>query len=268
MKLAIIGFGFVGLGMYNVFKDAHEVRYHDKAKPSTIDMDGIKTWADAAFICVPTPNGVSGRADLSIVDGVCDSLEGFEGTIILKSTVPPGTTDALAEHYHLNMSFSPEYMGEGKQFVAPWKYPDPRDARSHPFVIAGGPHANAVLDLYSTVMSNDAAYLSCTNTEAELAKYMENSFLALKVAFMYEFAAICEAFGGDFKKVRELWLNDARMGRSHTQVLPGQFGFTGKCLPKDISAIVEASTAAGFDPELLRFTRNINADRTNNARVS
>jgi UDPglucose 6-dehydrogenase len=91
---------------------------------------------------------------------------------------------------------------------------------------------------------------------------MENSFLAMKVAFCYEFAEIARTYNVDYKTVRELWLNDPRMGRSHTMVLPDQKGFNGKCLPKDLSAIVEASTANGYDPEMLRAIRDLNASRT------
>jgi UDPglucose 6-dehydrogenase len=182
--------------------------------------------------------------------------------IVIKSTVPPGTTDMLSARYRKNLHFSPEYMGEGRQFVAPWKYPDPRDPRSHSFVIVGGDSADMVLDLYATVMANDAHYIATSNIAAELAKYMENAFLATKVAFCYEFAGIAQAYGVDFKALRELWLSDSRMGRSHTMVLPNQKGFNGKCLPKDLSAIVEASTQNGFDPRILRAVRDINAERT------
>jgi UDPglucose 6-dehydrogenase len=118
-----------------------------------------------------------------------------------------------------------------------------------------------VLDLYASVMANDAHYIATTNLAAEIAKYMENSFLAVKVAFCYEFAQICEAYDVDYKVVRELWLHDPRMGRSHTMVLAGQKGFNGKCLPKDISAIVEAVAQNGFDPLMLRAVRDINAKR-------
>jgi UDPglucose 6-dehydrogenase len=257
MKVGVVGLGFVGSGMRKLFGQSHQVVGYDPVVASSAknDLDG----AEVTFICVPTPMAQDGAADISIVEEVVKWVK--SPIIVIKSTVPPGTTDMLMARYRKNLHFSPEYMGEGKQFVAPWKYPDPRDARSHPFVIVGGDDAGIVLDLYSTVMSNDAAYLACKNVEAELAKYMENAFLATKVAFCYEFAKIAEAFNVDYKVVRELWLNDPRMGRSHTMVLPKQNGFNGKCLPKDISAIVEASTENGFDPELLRAVRDINSAR-------
>jgi UDPglucose 6-dehydrogenase len=256
MKIGIVGLGFVGCGMRRLFSE-HEVRTYDPRITGSHQSD--ISGAEVTFICVPTPMGSDGQADISIVE---HSVKWITSPIIvIKSTVPPGTTDMLAEQYQKNLHFSPEYMGEGKQFVAPWKYPDPRDARSHPFVICGGDSADIVLDLYSTVMSNDAAYIATTNAAAELAKYMENSFLAMKVAFCYEFAAICKTYDVDFKMVRELWLHDPRMGRSHTMVLPNQNGFNGKCLPKDLSAIVEGATLNGFDPKMLRAIRDINAKR-------
>jgi UDPglucose 6-dehydrogenase len=260
MKIGVIGLGFVGSAMRKLFGQAHEVvGYDSNPMVAGSNAKNALDGAEIAFICVPTPMAQDGKADISIVEEVVRWVK--SPIIVIKSTVPPGTTDMLAEHYQKNLHFSPEYMGEGKQFVAPWKYPDPRDARSHPFVICGGDSADMVLDLYSTVMSNDAAYIATSNRAAELAKYMENSFLATKVAFCYEFAEICKTYDVDFKTVRELWLNDTRMGRSHTMVLPNQKGFNGKCLPKDISAIVEASAENGFDPTLLRSIRDINANR-------
>jgi len=259
VKIGIVGFGYVGEGMHRLFNGAHDVVWYDKMRPGGASREQISE-CEIAFVCVPTPMTEDGSCDFSAVEETiawCGAK-----TICIKSTVPPGTSDMLGEKYHRNVCFSTEYLGEGKQFVAPWKYPDPRDARSHDFIIVGGGHADAVLDLYTTVLANDAHFLSCSNVEAELAKYMENAFLAVKVAFCYEYAMIVEAFGCDYRRIRELWLNDSRMGRSHTMVLPNQKGFTGKCLPKDISAIVEASMTKGFNAELLRAVRDINKERT------
>jgi UDPglucose 6-dehydrogenase len=258
MKIAIIGCGFVGKGMIELFQRAHNVCCYDPAIPQVNDISRLDK-AEVAFVCVPTPMAPDGTCDISIVESVIQWCKA--PLIVIKSTVPPGTCDMLSDRYKKNLHFSPEYMGEGKQFVAPWKYPDPKDARSHPFVIVGGDNADMILDLYASVMSNDASYIATTNVAAELAKYMENAFLAVKVAFCYEMAQVADTFNVEYKHVRELWLNDARMGRSHTMVLAGQKGFNGKCLPKDLSAIVEAATANGFDPLILRAVRDINAKR-------
>jgi UDP-glucose 6-dehydrogenase len=93
---------------------------------------------------------------------------------------------------------------------------------------------------------------------------MENSFLATKVIFCNEFADIAAAFGVDYNELRELWLADYRIGRSHTDVYPNKRGFSGKCLPKDTSALVHSSEKAGFIPELLKEVRRINQERYRN----
>jgi UDP-glucose 6-dehydrogenase len=80
---------------------------------------------------------------------------------------------------------------------------------------------------------------------------MENCFLALKVTFCNEFFDIAEQFGVDYNELRELWLLDPRIGRSHTFVMPDDRGFGGKCLPKDVSALVQSACAAGYAPQLM-----------------
>src|SRR5438270_5046903 len=80
---------------------------------------------------------------------------------------------------------------------------------------------------------------------------MENCFLALKVAFCNEYYDIAQAMGVNYNELRELWLLDPRVGRSHTFVLPEKRGFDGKCLPKDVAALVQAAKAAGADPMLM-----------------
>lgn len=92
----------------------------------------------------------------------------------------------------------------------------------------------------------------CLHTaEAGADALMENCFLALKVTFCNEFYDIAERFGIDYNELRELWLLDPRIGRSHTFVLPDDRGFGGKCLPKDVSAMVQSACAASYAPQLL-----------------
>jgi UDP-glucose 6-dehydrogenase len=94
---------------------------------------------------------------------------------------------------------------------------------------------------------------------AELTKYMENAFLATKVAFCNQFYDLAGAMGVDYNELRELWLMDPRIGRSHTWVYPDDRGFGGKCLPKDLAAIIAASEAYGADTELLKAVQRANA---------
>jgi UDPglucose 6-dehydrogenase len=115
-----------------------------------------------------------------------------------------------------------------------------------------------VADLYKGVFNADLAIHQTDWRTAELTKYMENCFLALKVTFCNEFYEIANAFGVDYNELRELWLLDPRVGRSHTFVLPDDRGFGGKCLPKDVAALIRAAEKAGADPTLMRATLRAN----------
>ena len=84
---------------------------------------------------------------------------------------------------------------------------------------------------------------------AELCKYMENAFLATKVAFVNQFYDLAEAWGVDYTELRELWLEDERIGRSHTLVTEER-GYRGRCLPKDMAAIIQAARQVGGAPLL------------------
>lgn len=253
MKIAIVGHGYVGKGMERLFGGRFELGIVDAAtQPDRSAAAG----ADLAVVCVPTPESPDGAADISAVEEVVGWLDA--PLIVIKSTVPPGTTDRLAAETGKAIHFSPEYMGEPKWFVPPWKYPDPRRPETHDFVIVGGPRASEVLDFFVAVMSPDTRYTACTAIEAELAKYMENTWFATKVTFCNEFAGIAGAFGVDYKRLRELWLLDPRMDPDHTIVFRNDPGFGGKCLPKDLAAIIAASTAAGYEPGLLKAVQAVN----------
>jgi UDPglucose 6-dehydrogenase len=81
---------------------------------------------------------------------------------------------------------------------------------------------------------------------------MENAFIATKVTFANEFYNLAQAFGVEYKELRELWLLDERMGRMFSAVFPDARGFSGKCLPKDVNAIAKASEKAGYDPKFIK----------------
>lgn len=246
--VAIVGCGYVGQAMARLFERAHDVTLYDPERGHN-DRDAVSR-CDLAVVCVPTPESTDGSADTSIVKSVVSWIE--SPLILIKSTVPPGTTDALATQHQKAVHFSPEFIGESRQFVPFWKYPNPKDPAMHDFIIVGGPLASAVLDFFLPIMSSDTHFIACSRVEAELTKYMCNAFLATKVTFCNEFAKISEAFGVDYKKLRELWLLDSRIGPDHTLIFYGQRGFDGKCLPKDVNAIIHAATAQGYDPGVLR----------------
>lgn len=249
--IEIIGYGVVGKGMVNLFKGRFRLLINDPAlKFASGEI------ADLAVVCVPTNMLPDGSADISIVEDVvsnCDSP-----LILIKSTVPPGTTEYLSKKYNKNICFSPEYMGESTYYTPFWKYPDPTNAASHTFVIIGGEKASDIANYFMKVMSVDTVYHLCSATEAELIKYAENTFFATKVTFCNEFYDICKAFGVDWKGVREGWLLDPRINKNHTLVFDDDRGFGGKCFPKDTNAIVKAAEVKGYTPNLLKAVLAVN----------
>lgn len=253
-KIGIVGYGYVGKGMERLFKDHFELVIYDIDRGTKQEINKC----DLVIICVPTKMNDNGTCDTSIVRECVMWIT--SPLVMIKSTIPPGTTDNLPSRGGQSICFSPEYMGESKNFTPFWKYADPREAKMHDFVIVGGDKANEILNYFMKVMAVEAHYISCTAREAELVKYMENSYFATKVAFCNEFYDIAKAFNVDFKKVREMWLLDSRIDRNHTLVFEDERGFSGKCLPKDVSAIVKASEAKGYSPTILKAVLKANGN--------
>lgn len=251
-KIAIIGYGYVGKAVHSFFKDHFDIVIYDPSYDQFNDKN-IVAGADLAVICVPTPTKEDGGCDTSIVEDVVSWIDAKY--ILIKSTVPPTTTKKLVDKTGKNICFSPEYIGEGKYSVQFWKgYPDPLDMKKHDFMIIGGEEKarKYILSFFKKVLGAEPKYYQTTSTTAELCKYMENAFLATKVTFCNEFYDIAESLGVDYNDLREIWLLDARIGRSHTVVFENSRGFSGKCLPKDLSALINTVQAWGYNPELLK----------------
>lgn len=242
-SVAIVGFGAVGQALHALFPaaviyDEPKHLYGDDPRLRTHDADPRESAraavnaCDFAFVCVPTPSCPDGSCDTSIVEEVCRWIEAK--TIIIRSTVTPGTTARLASTLDKAIVFQPEY--------GPGETPD------HPFgslrdvkwIVLGGERkaTSKVAVLYQSIFNSDMIVQQTDATTAELVKYMENAFLAVKVAFCNEMYEIGVQLGVDYNEARELWLLDPRIGRSHTWVYPDNRGFGGKCLPKDLRALI------------------------------
>ena len=125
---------------------------------------------------------------------------------------------------------------------------------NHSFFIFGGDKRDTreLVDLYSEISGPTKVYRQTDAKSAEVAKYMENGFFSLKTVFCYEIDQICKSVGVDYNEVRELWLLDPRMGASHTCVFKSKYNpYDGKCLPKDIAALIYTSKKSGYNPEFL-----------------
>jgi UDPglucose 6-dehydrogenase len=252
MKIGIAGFGTVGRALARFFARSgeHEVSVYDKyLEPfrSQRSLDLINA-GDLAFVAVPTP--FDPRAGACDVSEVYDAIARITVPVCIKSTVPPGTTGAVARATGKRVAFSPEYLGESAGH--PWQ-----DADACGFaIVAGDPIACALVRAaYESVSPG----LRCVETDAataELAKYMENCFLATKVAFANQFAELARRAGADFEAVRALFVLDPRVGESHTRV-SAEGGFGGRCLPKDIASIV-AWAGGGDNAPLLQAVIDYN----------
>ena len=254
MKIGIVGCGYVGKAVAKMFVRQHDITIQDPDAGEAGDVN--RDMCDVVFVCVPTPMDESGQCDTSIVEAVVTSVKA--PMIILKSTVAPGTTDAMIQATGKNIVFSPEYAGESSYWSS---HAFHRDMVATPFFCFGGAPKNTskCVDLYLTVAGPEKRYIQTTAKTAELAKYAENTFFATKIMFCYEFAKICEAHGADWNSVREVWLADPRINPMHTAAFArNERPFGGKCLPKDLSAIIESSSEEGHFPRLLVLVQDMN----------
>ena len=258
MKIAIIGYGYVGKAMGKMFgKKIHAI--YDPFYDKTDSKEKVNE-CDLAIVCVPTKMNDDGKCDTSIVEETVEWL----GTplILIKSTIQPGTTDFLVQEYGKRIVFSPEYIGEGHYFTPPWLYPDPENPVSHGFMVLGGGSKDAeeVASIFIRTMGPHTKFTFLTAKEAEVVKYWENIWGAMKVIFSNQMHDYLEAMGIDYHKAREGWAADPRVERMHTAVFPDARGFTGKCYPKDLRAFIHSVKRAGGDPRLLEEIWNINCD--------
>lgn len=247
-KVGVVGLGAVGTAIAAMFKDC--TTYDE---PRGIGSRAAINACDVAFVAVPTPSAADGSCDTSIVDDVVSWIEA--PTIVIRSTVSVGTSRRLAEKYKKDIVFQPEY--------GPAETPDHpfNDLRNIRWIILGGPSKATAraLRAWKSVYSSDVVVRRTTWEAAELCKYMENAYLAMKVTFCNEFFDVAAHLDVDYEELRELWLMDPRMGRNHTWVFPDDRGFGGKCLPKDLSAVIKVAVDAGYDPELLKQVERSNA---------
>jgi UDPglucose 6-dehydrogenase len=267
LRVAIIGQGYVGTAFKELIKSHYETVTYDPAFDSRYPEKEISA-CELAVVCVPTPMSKNGECDTSIVEQAISRLTNEH--ILIKSTVAPGTTDRLQKKTGKPICFSPEYIGESTYYNP--VYPSMKET---PFLIIGGPKDERayMFDVFTPILGPYTRYFGCEAVEAELIKYMENSFFATKVTFVNEFYEIAKRFNADWHAVREGWQLDERIGRGSSAVFVGKRGFSGKCLPKDVNAIVWASENHGYSPKVLKavlksndvFSMSLDANSTMSA---
>lgn len=268
LKTLLIGYGWVGQQCHKYFPESHWYTpgeglhtpadaYIGSQSFEDLEFQLPQNYYEVAFISVPSPMKADGSCDVSYVDSVVEQWHNHVKLFIVRSTVTPGTIDRLQSQYPNNLFvMQPEYVGE--TLAHPHL-----DVNRQTFIILGGKKEATEMAAYawSLVLHANSRIRQITGLAAELCKYMENSFLGTKVIFVNEFRALAESMGVDFNELREAWLDDDRVGRSHSFAYKANPGFSGKCLPKDINSIVHyARTTAQSPLKLMEAVLNINAE--------
>lgn len=260
LRVGVVGLGYVGSAVAAGFGGSP--RFHDPAKPGSIPLVSLAADSDVIFVCVPTPALASGGADRSMVDAVIEALDaaGSEAVVVVKSTVPPGTTLGLSErHPRLRLVASPEFLRERlhlDDFARParillgWTPGADDVARSRLRALCEGRFPAAPL-------------VEMSATEAELAKYASNALFGVKVAFANELAELAGSVGAEWETVRKALVLDPRIGNDHLAVPgpDGKPGFGGRCLPKDMAGLIEVARVAGHPVEVVEAAVASNARR-------
>ena len=244
-KIAIIGgTGYVGKSYAKLFPDAY---LYSRSMGTKKEVNVC----DLAIICLPTPMKEDGSCDTHIIEEAIGWIE--TPLILIKSTIPPGTTKRLKEITGKRICHSPEYVGEGGYFVPFWQYPHPTEPIYHDFMIIGGDPEDRedILQIFYPILGATKTYYQVDETTSELIKYMENTAIAAKVTICNEFYNIAKAFGVNYSQVREGFILDKRQGEMFTLVYKNRRGFDGKCLPKDLNGIIKSSAKAGYKAEFI-----------------
>jgi UDPglucose 6-dehydrogenase len=251
MKIGIVGQGYVGTAIKVGFEPYYELETYDKYNESktTCDLKQLVWGCEVIFVCVPTPMNKDGSCHTDIVESVIKEIDTHANglqIVVIKSTVPPGTTDRLNEKYgSVNVIFNPEFLTEAN-FI--------EDFKNQTRIILGGTRkgTNLLRQVYSKVFPT-AHIIKTGSITAEMVKYMTNSYLATKVSFSNEIKQICDKVSADYDKVVEYSTLDGRLGVTHWAVPgpDGELGFGGHCLPKDISALISVAHKLGVETKVL-----------------
>tara|TARA_B100000900_G_scaffold370996_1_gene349915 strand:- start:30502 stop:31350 length:849 start_codon:yes stop_codon:yes gene_type:complete len=256
MKIAIIGFGFVGKALFNGLDEGVDVLKVDP-KLNTSIKDLLEFKPEVVFICLPTPMKDDGSQDISIVKETLDDISksNLNSLIVLKSTVHPGNIKEIQKILP-EIIYNPEFLRE--------KHADEDFINSKLIIFGGRKNSTKKLaKIYSehTKCINDD-YIHTDATAASLLKYTINSFLATKVIFFNELNNLFNHSG-----TNESWENftdylsvDERIGDSHMMVPghDGRLGFGGACFPKDTKAILKYAETMDIDLSLIKSAISTN----------
>jgi len=240
-SVLIAGYGIVGKNLKKSFTWADLYDKYSKEKHAGLYKKAPVKKYDFCFVSVPTPPNDDGSADIQYVVDVLKEVNAE--VYIIKSTIPPTTTEKLIKKTKKRIIFSPEYNGNTQHANV-----------EHNFIILGGSQKDtfAVSQLYQYVSN---AYINIHQVDsrtAELCKYMENSFLAAKVVFCNEFYRMAKILDVNYNVLREIFCLDPRVNKSHTFVYEKYPFYDSKCFNKDLPAIVKQMQLLGYSTNFIQ----------------
>jgi GDP-mannose 6-dehydrogenase len=212
---------------------------------ATMDATAAVHGSELSFVCVGTPSLRNGQLDVSGVERVCQGIgqalrtkEGFH-TVVVRSTVLPGTTDNVvvptlerASGKKANRDFAvcynPEFLREGTAI---------KDFFNPPFTVAGANDPAQLEVLRELYSFTDAKFFATSAATAEMVKYVCNAFHAVKIGFANEVGMLAKELGVDAEEITKIFTSDTTLNISKAYLTPG-FAFGGSCLPKDLRALV------------------------------
>jgi nucleotide sugar dehydrogenase len=248
MQIQIIGLGVVGKAQaYLMNKLGHKVTGYDVQPVSSPYIRDVKvtdrpvSGADLTFICAPE----------KVVPSILKNL--VEGEVhnpyVIKSTVPPGTTQALMQEYGVHICHNPEFLREEIAFD---------DVINQKFVIIGEccpEHGDLLADVYAPL---DSVIIRTKPTISEMSKLVLNNYLSTLITFWNEVDKLCATLKIDTKDVAELIKNDTRISEYGTAFFGQPFG--GKCLPKDLNQLLTLCHSRGLHLKLFEAIKDINME--------
>jgi UDPglucose 6-dehydrogenase len=211
--------------------------------------------AEFVYLCVPTPQGPDGSADLSYVEAAAASIGptlATDAIVVNKSTVPVGSTRFVEQalgRSDVHVVSNPEFLREGSA-VGDFLKPDR--------VVIGADDQAAAIRVAALYLGVPAPLMVTDPVSAETIKYASNAFLATKLSFINAVAAVCEAVGADVNDVVLGMGYDRRIGQDFLRPGPG---FGGSCFPKDTRALIRMAEDGGYDFSLLRGALEVNEEQ-------
>jgi len=214
-------------------------------------------WADISLVCVGTPSRDNGSLNLDYIFGVCREIgEALRERrdyhlVVIRSTVLPGTIEHCATLIEeasgkrcdegFGIASNPEFLREGSAI---------RDFQNPPYTLVGTEDERAAQMLRELYAPVGAEFIVVPVRVAEMLKYVNNSYHALKVVFANEVGEICKALGIDSHMVMDLFVRDTKLNISPAYFRPG-FAYGGSCLPKDLSALTYCARCLDLEVPVL-----------------